>query len=99
VVDVSSDPDYAALLAQAEQRMSRPEIAEALGVDERELDEIASGYVPDDDVARRLQALAESGGRRVSIGARSVSVWLLVVFVVCDLLFFGIAAAVFVLAR
>jgi hypothetical protein len=96
-MDVSSDADYAALLAQAEQRMARADIADALDVDEQTLDEIASGYVPDGRVAGRLRELAKDGGRRFRFGARSVSVWLLVAFVACDLLFFGIAMLVFLL--
>ena len=92
-----SEADYADLLAQAEQRMARADIADALDVDEQTLDEIAAGYVPDERVAGGLRALAEDGGRRVRFRARSVSLWLLVVFVACDLLFFGIAMLVFLL--
>src|SRR5262245_42308193 len=96
-MDVPPEADYAALLAQAEERMARADIAEALDVDGQTLDEISSGYVPDESVAGRLRELAEDGGRRFRFGARSVSVWLLVAFVACDLLFFGIAMLVFLL--
>src|SRR5262245_55873389 len=96
-MDVPSEADYAALLAHTEQRMTRADIADALEVDEQTLDEIASGYMPNERVAARLQELAEDGRRRVRFHARSVSVWLLVAFVACDVLFFGIAMLVFLL--
>ena len=74
--------------------MSRQDIASALDIDDRELGEIASGYMPDDEVAGRLRALATSGGtRRIA----SISVKAMVIFVVADALFFAILAAVLVL--
>ena len=71
------EDDYAAMLATVERWMSRDEIAEALSVDERTLDEIASVYVCDEDVARRLRALATSGrgGRVPSAGLKGLVVF------------------------
>ena len=75
--------------------MSREDIASALGVEERELDEIASGYVPDEDVANRLRALVASGvsGRVVRIPIKALAA-----FVIFDVVFFAILATV-LLAR
>ena len=72
----SVDDDLAGMITTLEARMSRDDIASALGVEERELDEIASGYVPDEDVANRLRALVASGraaGSRASRRRRSSS--------------------------
>jgi hypothetical protein len=83
------------MLATLEGRMSREDIASALGVEERKLDEIASGHVPDDDVADRLRALAASGtsGRIVRISTKAI-----LIFVIADAVFFA-ALAVFLVAR
>jgi hypothetical protein len=65
------DGDFAGMITTLEARMSRDDIASALGVEERELDEIASGYLPEKDVAERLRALVASGARgRVSASPR-----------------------------
>jgi hypothetical protein len=82
------------MLATLEGRMSRTDIASSLGIEERELDEIASGYVPDDDVANRLRALASSGvrGRVLRIPTKAI-----VVFVIADAVFFAALAVVLVL--
>ena len=64
------DADFPAMIATLEERMSRKEIASAIGVEERELDEIASGYVPDKEIADRLRALAASGVAAESSASR-----------------------------
>jgi hypothetical protein len=89
------DADFPAMIATLEGRMSREDIASALGVDERRLDEIASGYVPDEDVANRLRALVASGvsGRVVRISTKAI-----LIFVIADAVFFA-AVAVFLLVR
>jgi hypothetical protein len=75
--------------------MSRNDIAAAIGVEERELDEIASGYVPDDDVADRLRSLVSSGtsDRVVRISTKAI-----LIFVIADAVFFA-ALAVFLVLR
>ncbi len=72
--------------------MSRDDIASALGVDEEKLDEIASGYLPDEEVADRLRALAASppSGRVLRVPTKAVAV-----FIIADALFFAIFAVVF----
>ncbi len=62
------------MIKTLEARMSRRDIASALGVEERELDEIASGYVPDEEIADRLRALVASGasGRVVRIPTKAI---------------------------
>jgi hypothetical protein len=89
------DADFPTMIATLEGRMSREDIASALGVDERKLDEIASGYVPDEDVANRLRALVASGvsGRVVRISTKAI-----LIFVIADAVFFA-AVAVFLLVR
>jgi hypothetical protein len=87
--------DYASMLATLEGRMSREDIAAALGVEERELDEIASGFTPDEDVGLRLRALAASGARR---SIMRIPVWAIVLFVAVDAVFFA-AVAIFLLVR
>lgn len=84
--------DYASLLATLDGRMPRGDIAAAIGVEERELEEIASGYVPDEEIGERLRALAASGtSRRVM---RIPGKWI-VAFVIVDAIFFaGVAAYV-----
>lgn len=87
--------DYASVLATLDARMPRKDIAEAVGVEERELDEIASGYVPDEEIGERLRALAASGttGRVMRIPRKAI-----VIFVIADAVFF-MALAVVLLAR
>jgi hypothetical protein len=77
------------MISNLEQRMSRQDIASAIGVEERELDEISSGYVPDEDVADRLRALVASGarGRVVRIPTKAI-----VIFVIADAVFFAALA-------
>lgn len=89
------DDDLAAVLVELERRLSRHEIAAALEVDERELDEIASGYLPSRDVARRLRALAAGGAEPGT--TRRIPRGVIIAFVAADLLFFGIVAAVVLL--
>ena len=89
------DDDLAGMITTLEARMSRDDIASALGVEERELDEIASGYVPDEDVANRLRALVASGtsGRVVRISTKAI-----LIFVIADAVFFAGLAVFLVLA-
>jgi hypothetical protein len=89
------DDDFPGMLTTLEGRMSRDAIASALGVEERELDEIASGYAPDEDVGNRLRSLVASGvsGRVARISAKAI-----LIFVIVDAVFFA-ALAVFLIAR
>ena len=89
------DADFPAMISNLEERMSREDIASAIGVEERELDEIASGYVPDEEIADRLRALAASGvsGRVVRIPTKAI-----VIFVIADAVFFA-ALAVFLVVK
>jgi hypothetical protein len=89
------DADFPAMIATLEERMSRKDIASAIGVEDRELDEIASGYVPDEEIADRLRALAGSGmsGRAVRIPTKAI-----VIFVIADAVFFA-ALAVFLVVK
>ena len=82
------------MVAELQTRMSRGEIAAAIGVEEQEVDEIASGYVPDEEIGLRLRELAASGGKR---SAMRVPVWAIVAFVVFDTLLFLILMLVFLL--
>lgn len=84
--------DYASMVSELQRRMSRGEIAAEIGVEERELDEIASGYVPDEEIGARLRELAASGGTRRNM---RIPVWAVVAFVVFDTLLFGIVLLVF----
>ena len=86
--------DYATMVAELESRMSRGEIAAAIGVEEQEVEEIASGYVPDEEIGARLRELAVSGGRRRGM---RVPVWAVIAFVVFDTLLFVILMLVFLL--
>ncbi len=86
--------DYAAMLTSVAARMPREDIAAAIGVEEQEVDEIASGYVPDEEIGARLRELAASGGRRRGM---RVPVWAIVAFVVFDTLLFAILMLVFLL--
>jgi hypothetical protein len=89
------DTDFPAMISTLEERMSRENIASAIGVEERELDEISSGYVPDGEVADRLRALAASGvsGRVLRIPTKAI-----LVFVIADAVFFA-ALAVFLVLK
>jgi len=80
--------DYASMIGKLEAKMTRGEIATAIGVEKREVDEIASGYVPDEEIGNRLRELAAGGGKRIM----RVPVWAIVLFVAVDALIF---AAVF----
>lgn len=88
------DDDYASMLAALDGRLTREDIATALGVEEQRLDEIASGYVPDPDVAERLRTLAGTKPDRAIFQSRRM---LIVAFVVADLVFFAIVAALVLL--
>jgi len=99
-VDVRED-DYASMIATVESWMPREKIAEALGVEERELDDIASGGVPGEDVAVRLRALAASDGKRgtfVFTSGRRLTLTGVITFLVMDLIVVA-AIAFFVLSR
>jgi len=89
------DADFSAMISTLEQRMSRQDIASAIGVEERELDEISSGYVPDEEIADRLRALVVSGtsGRVMRIPRRAI-----VIFVIADAVFF-VSLAVFLVLK
>jgi hypothetical protein len=89
------DADFPAMITTLEGRMSRKDIASAIGVEERELDEIASGYVPGDEIADRLRAVVASGasGRVARIPTRAI-----VIFVIADAVFFA-ALAVFLVVK
>ena len=78
--------------------MGRSDIAAALGVDQKTVDDIASGYVPDEHVAARLRALAEPGEGGDSRSTK-VSRRMLMLFVICDAIFFVALAVVLVLVR
>jgi hypothetical protein len=56
------DDDYASMLEALEGRLSRRQIAQALRVKERVVDEIAVGSVPQGKVAERLRVLASLAG-------------------------------------
>lgn len=92
------DDDLAATLLELEERLSRREIAARLGVDERRLDEIASGYLPEAEVAERLRALAGSGVEAPGVPARRLSPAMIAAFVVADTLL-AVAVAALVLLR
>ena len=89
------DADFPAMISTLEQRMSRQDIASAIGVEEQELDEISSGYVPDEEIADRLRALVASGasGRVMRIPTKAI-----VIFVIADAVFFA-ALAVFLVLK
>jgi len=86
--------DYAVMVNELQTQMSRGEIAAAIGVEEQEIDEIASGYVPDEEIGLRLRELAASGGKRSGM---RVPVWAIVAFVIFDTLLFLILMLVFLL--
>jgi hypothetical protein len=80
----SPKDDYAAMLAAVEAQMPRDDIATELGVDESVLDEIASGYAPDAEVADRLRALASDDGSGGGSVRWSMSSRAVVIFVAVD---------------
>ena len=82
------------MVNELQTQMSRGEIAAAIGVEEQEIDEIASGYVPDEEIGLRLRELAASGGKRSGM---RVPVWAIVAFVIFDTLLFLILMLVFLL--
>jgi hypothetical protein len=86
--------DYATMVTELQTRMSRADIAESIGVEEQEVDEIASGYVPDEEIADRLRALVASGasGRVVRIPTKAI-----LIFVIADAVFFAALAFFLVL--
>jgi hypothetical protein len=86
--------DYASMVSELQRGMSRAEIAAEIGVEEQELDEIASGYVPDEEIGARLRELAASSGKRRGM---RVPTWAVVAFVVFDTLLFVILFLVFLL--
>jgi hypothetical protein len=90
---VPKDDDYASMITALETRMPREDIADAIGVDKEKLDEIASGYMPHEDVAMRLRALAE--GAKWRLASKSAKV--IAVFVAVDIVFFSILTAVVLL--
>lgn len=79
------------MVNQLEAHMSRADIAASIGVEPQEVEEIASGFVPDEEVGERLRELVASGrrGRRMR-----VPVWAVVAFVVVDTVVFAIVAVV-----
>ena len=89
------DDDLAGMVTTLEARMSRDDIASALGVEERELDEIASGYVPDEDVANRLRELVASGA---TVRVTRIPTKAILIFVIADAVFFA-ALAVFLVVK
>jgi len=93
------DVDYASLVATLEERIERKDIATAVGVDVKTIDDIASGYVPDDALATKLRALATSG-KADDPGSTKVSRRMLTLFVVCDAIFFvALGVVIFVVMR
>jgi hypothetical protein len=86
--------DYATMVTELQTRMSRADIAESIGVEEQEVDEIASGYVPDEEIADRLRALVASGasGRVVRIPTKAI-----LIFVIAEAVFFAALAFFLVL--
>jgi hypothetical protein len=86
--------DYATMVTELQTRMSRTDIAESIGVEEQEVDEIASGYVPDEEIADRLRALVASGasGRVVRIPTKAI-----LIFVIAEAVFFAALAFFLVL--
>lgn len=89
------DDDLASTVIELERRMSRSDIAAALGVGEDALDEIASGYLPAAGVADRLRRLAAGvhATRPVARRAAKISGLAAAAFVVTDLIFFSLVAA------
>lgn len=91
--------DYASLVPTLEERMKRKDIAAALGVDAKTIDDIASGYVPDDELGAKLRALATSGSaddpRSTTVSRRALTL-----FVVFDAIFFvALGVVIFVVMR
>jgi hypothetical protein len=61
--------DYAAMLAELEQKLDRRKLRAALGVGKRELDEIRVGHVPSKEAAQRLRLLYDFG-RKMDLNDR-----------------------------
>ena len=91
------DDDLASIVLALEERMSRADIAASLGVGERDVDEIASGYLPAQPVADRLRDLAGAAAPAPKQAPPRLSRTLVVAFVLADILFFAIVAAVVLL--
>jgi hypothetical protein len=53
--------DYAAMLAELEQKLDRRKLRAALGVGKRELDQIRVGHVPSKEAEHRLRLLYDFG--------------------------------------
>lgn len=90
------DEDLASTVLDLEQRMSRRDIAAALGIDGNEVAAIASGYLPDAEVANRLRRLASSpepSPPTATGTAARISGAVIVAFVLADLVFFALVAA------
>ena len=83
------------MVSTLETRMSRADIAAAIGVEDRELDEISSGYVPDEEIGDRLRALAVSGASAL---VTRIPTKAIIIFVIADAVFFA-ALAVFLVAK
>jgi hypothetical protein len=88
------DDDYASLVLSLEETLSRDEIARSLAVDRQMVDEIASGYVPNDAVAARLRALTAAPER---VPLRENRKALIAIFIATDIVFFGIVIAIVLL--
>jgi hypothetical protein len=86
--------DYASLVLSLEETLSRDEIARSLGIDRQTVDEIASGYVPSDEVAARLRALTAAPER---VPLRENRKALIAIFIATDVVFFGIVVAIVLL--
>ena len=91
------DDDLASVVLALEERMTRAEIAAALGVREHDVDEIASGYLPDGAVADRLRSLARETAPAEALPATKLSRKIIVAFVLTDIVFFAVVAAVVLL--
>jgi hypothetical protein len=89
------DEDLASTVLELEQRMPRRDIAAALGVDEDEVEKIASGYLPGPGVADRLRRLATgaAGPPPAARKAARISGMVLAAFALTDLVFFALVAA------
>jgi hypothetical protein len=90
------DDDLASTVLELEQRMPRGDIAAALGVDEDDVAEIASGYLPDADVAARLRRLASSPEAPTAPATRTamrLSGTAIAIVILADLVFFALVAA------
>jgi hypothetical protein len=87
--------DYASIVSTLETSMSRADIAAAIGVEERELDEISSGYVPDEEIGDRLRSLVATGA---TVRVTRIPTKAIVIFVIADAVFFA-ALAIFLVLK